>query len=172
MKRLCLVIFAWVVMSSMCFASMNAEYLTSMSMGGVQIGNSEEYVRSIYGEPERIEYSKDHNGTNKYGSTVYTYIYGDSFRILFCGNNRLPMRVGEIVSTANNGIRTEAGLSVGDTESTITELYGTENMKTRHDKGGVIKYYYTIGMGFHRNFTVYVRHGEIIKMKLASTWNV
>ena len=47
-------VFAWVMMSSTCFANMDAEYLTSMSLGGVQIGSSEEYVRSIYGAPERI----------------------------------------------------------------------------------------------------------------------
>ena len=141
-------VFAWVMMSSTCFANMDAEYLTSMSLGGLQIGSSEEYVRSIYGAPERIEYSKNLNGTNRQGSTVYTYIYGGTFKVLFCGNNRIPMQVGEVISIANNGIKTEAGLSVGDSESTITQLYGTENMKTYHQKDGVIQYVYTIGKGF------------------------
>ena len=172
MKKFFGIIFAWVLMSSICFANINAEYLTSMAIGGVQIGSNEEYVRSIYGKPDRIEYNKYADGTNKQGSTIYTYIYGGTFNILFCGNNRIPMQVGEIISTANNGITTEAGLSVGDTESKITELYGTENLKTYHKKDGVIQYVYTIGKGFGRAFTVYVKHGEVIKIELNSSYNV
>lgn len=172
MKRVFLIIFSLVVMSSMCFASIDAKYLMSMSIGGVQLDSSEEYVRSIYGEPERIEYDKHLNGNNSQGSTVYTYVYGDTFRILFCGNNHIPMSVGEITSNANNGIKTEAGLSVGDAESTITKVYGTENLKTYHGENGVIKYVYTIGRGFGRGFTVYVKHGKIIEIELSSSWNV
>ena len=172
MKRLFVFVFALVMLSSTCFASMNAEYLTSMSIGGIQIGSSEEYVKSIYGEPKRIEYDRSLNGTNNQGSTAYTYIYGDTFKILFCGNNTIPMQAGEIISTANNGIKTEAGLSVGDNESRIIALYGTENMNTYHDKDGVIKYVYTIGKGFGTAFTVFVRHGKIIKIELSSSWNI
>ena len=172
MKRLFLFVFALVVMTSTCFAGMNAEYLRSMSIGGVQIGNSEEYVISIYGNPDSIIYDKDLDGTNQLGSTAYTYVYGDTFKILFCGNNTIPMNVGEVISTAKNGIKTEAGLTVGDTESTITKLYGTENMETYHDKNGVIKYVYTIGKGFGMGFTAYVRHGKVIKIELSSAWNV
>ena len=172
MKRLFLLIFSLVTMSSTCFANMTAEYLGSMSIGGVQMGNSEEYVRSIYGKPDRIEYEKNLDGTNSQGSTAYTYIYGGTFKILFCGNNAVPMSVGEISSSANNGIRTEAGLSVGDTESTITNLYGAENLKTYHEKDGVIKYVYTIGRGFGMDFTVYARHGKVIRIELNSAWNV
>ncbi len=172
MKRIFLFFFALLMMSTTCFAGMTAEYLISMSIGGVQLGCSEEYVRSIYGAPDRIEYDKNLNGTNRQGSTVYTYVYGGTFKILFCGNNTIPMQAGEIIITANNGIRTEAGLSVGDSESKIAELYGTENMRTYHDKDGVIKYVYTIGKGFGMGFTAYVRHGEIIKIELSSSWNV
>jgi hypothetical protein len=82
------------------------------------------------------------------------------------------MQVGEIISTANNGIKTEAGLSVGDNESRIKALYGTENLNIYHDKDGVIKYVYTIGKGFGMGFTVFARHGKIIKMELSSSWNV
>ena len=172
MKWLFLLISAWMMMISTCFAGMTADYLTSMSIGGVSIGSSEEYVRSVYGEPDRIEYNKNLNGTNSYGSTVYTYVYGDTFKILFCGNNRIPMYAGEIVSTADNGIKTEAGLTVGNTESTITELYGSENMRTYHEKNGIIKYIYTIGRGFGRAFTAYVRHGKVIKIELSCSYNV
>ena len=62
--------------------------------------------------------------------------------------------------------------SVGDTESTIIELYGTENLKTYHQQDDVIKYVYTIGKGFGRSFSVYVRHGEVLKMELVSSWNI
>ena len=160
------------MMASTCFASMNAEYLTSMAIGGVQIGSSEEYVKSIYGEPERIEYDQNLNGTNNQGSTVYTYVYGGTFKILFCGNNAIPMQVGEISSTANNGIKTEAGLTVGDNESRIKALYGADNLNIYHEQDGVIKYVYTIGKGFGMGFTAFVRHGKIIKLELASSWNV
>ncbi len=172
MKRLVLFILALALMSSTCFASMTAEYLTSMSIGGITLDSSEEYVRSIYGDPDRIEYDRNLNGTNRQGSTVYTYIYGNSFKILFCGNNHIPMSAGEIISTANNGIKTEAGLSVGDNESRIAELYGTDNRYIYHEKDGVIRYSYTIGKGFGRAFTAYVRHGKIIKIELSSSWNV
>ena len=172
MKRFFVLVFALMILSSTCFAGMNAEYLTSMTIGGVQIGSSEEYVKSIYGEPARIDYDRNLNGTNNQGSTAYTYIYGGSFKILFCGNNTIPMQVGEIISTANNGIKTEAGLSVGDNESRIKALYGTENLNIYHDKDGVIKYVYTIGKGFGMGFTVFARHGKIIKMELSSSWNV
>ncbi len=167
-----LFVISLIMMSSSCFANIDASYLESMSIGDIQIGSSEEYVRSIYGEPERIVYEKNLNGTNAQGSTAYTYIYGETFKILFCGNNRIPMNVGEIISTANNGIRTEAGLSVGDNESTIIALYGTENLKTYHRQNGVIEYVYTIGKGFGRAFTAYVRHGKVINIELSSSWNV
>lgn len=172
MKYFFVFIFTLVTLSSTCFASMDAEYLVSMSIGGVQIGNSEEYVKSIYGEPGRIEYNHRLNGTNNQGSTAYTYVYGDTFKILFCGNNTIPMQASEIISTSNNGITTEAGLSVGDNESKIIALYGTKNLNKHHDKDGVLKYIYTIGKGFDRAFTIFVRHGKIIKIELSSSWNV
>lgn len=82
------------------------------------------------------------------------------------------MSVGEIISTANNGIKTEAGLSVGDNESRIAELYGTENRYISHGKDGVIRYYYTLGKGFGMSFNAYVRHGKVIMIELSSSWNV
>ena len=95
-----------------------------MAIGGITFGASEDYVKSIYGEPSDISY--DSNGV--WGKTK-TYQYGSSFFIKFgqTGN------VIELKSTANNGLKTPQGFTVGIPLSEVASYYENKGSTGKKD---------------------------------------
>lgn len=115
MKRLILSVFSLLIVSiSTVFAAIpDSEF----AIGGITIGSSADYVQSIYGEPTHIS----DKVPNAEGGYSYSYAYGSSFYIFFDANTNV---VTGIFSTANNGLITPAGLTVGMDADAIEQAYG------------------------------------------------
>lgn len=117
-------------------------YSPRMSMeqariGGIGIGDSIDYVKSIYGEPTSV--SK--KGKNYLYDGLYSYniTYGDSFTLSVVENSDGTEEVIDIDSTANNGLAMPCGIKVG---SQIGEVYKNFGMPWRADSGKNINRHY------------------------------
>ena len=99
------------LMGTTAFASIpDSEF----SLGCITVGSSADYVKSLYGEPDKdsgIRIGPD----GKY----YEYIYGSSLRIEFDANYNT---ITGVYVTANNGFSTPAGITVGMNAHVITKL--------------------------------------------------
>lgn len=115
---MCLMTFV----GSTCLAQISR---SDVAVGGLTPSCSMDYVRGIYGEPDR--------STNNLPSKMplYTYYYGDSLEIVSLGGNRATI----IKTTANNGLETPAGIHVGMDASIIEQTYGAYTSK--HSRDGV-----------------------------------
>lgn len=82
-------------------------------VGGVGLDSTPEYVESIYGAPDNVEY-----GRGPFGDITHWY-YGDSFSIGFVDGVATYIDV-----TDNNGIKTVDGIQVGDTRAKVEQTYG------------------------------------------------
>lgn len=89
--------------------------MSEVSLGGISIGSSMDYVRSVYGEPTKIKTDK-----TPYQSWSY-YRYGNSVELAVLDNDNT---VHEIQVTANNGFATPAGVTVGMDRNTLYSVYG------------------------------------------------
>jgi hypothetical protein len=92
---------------SVCFAEIPS---SEVALGGIKLGASPEYVKSIYGEP--TSYDKG-NGD----SIIYNY--NNTFKIMFSGGKYMYW----METTANNGIKTPSGIAVGMNAS-VLDRYG------------------------------------------------
>ena len=109
-RRITMFIFLiFLASSNICFAGVD---LRTLSIGGVSTSSKEEYVKNIYGEPDRIV-------SDDYGHVGY--YYGDFFIKFY---EPAMGRAFEITTAGDNGLVTERGLSVGSDESLIIQLYG------------------------------------------------
>lgn len=77
-----------------------------------------EYVRSIYGEPDKLSKGTDHSG-----HYYEHWTYGDSFDIWFWGNEG-ALVVQIVRTTAANGLAIPAGIKVGSRASEVEAKYG------------------------------------------------
>ena len=106
---------------------------SELSIGGIGIGSSGNYVRSVYGNPDNI----------KLYDWGESWTYG-SFELVLEKNAVLSLR-----STGNNGLATPAGLAVGMKYSDAYNLYGKADSQgnaqteiVRHPKGCDYHYIY------------------------------
>ena len=100
-----------------CFAAIVGNVPDSeASLGGVTLGNSMSYVRSIYGAPTGQNRTKGHEKQD-----VMEYRYGKGF---FIRESLYSYTIDEIITNANNGISTPMGVTVGVPKSTVDRLYG------------------------------------------------
>ena len=141
-------------------ASIPAE---EMALGGISIGAAADYVKSVYGQPDKISYSDG----------VLYYYYGDNFALRFMrGNlyrNRTPSAITVTVSGAN-GLSTPSGLSVGLSVDALAELYGeSDNYEAPAEANGWcdVYIYYSDGAAAAQNMAFYIREGMIVKMECA-----
>ena len=88
-------------------------------LGGISLGASREYVKSVYGEPPRCEDIKNNN--SGYG---VTYNYNGTFKIHFWGSWGYNIDAYKVETTANNGIGTPSGIRVGMSASVLSNIYG------------------------------------------------
>lgn len=84
------------------------------ALGGIRPGNNMIAVKRIYGMPNHRETSY-----NTDGDILKVWIYGDSFYIYFYRDTVVLLK-----TTANNGIKTPAGFTVGTRKETIYNAYG------------------------------------------------
>ena len=139
-KNIVFAMFAMLMMMTTCMAAGPSDGEipeADMALGGITLGASESYVRSIYGEPADVSY--DSNGGDgrfkicQYGSSLFVKIAQGS--------------VIEVKSTANNGLKTPQGFTVGMPLSKVEKYYGnkgyasTENgKKTRRYQANWYKF--------------------------------
>lgn len=122
---------------------------SEFSLGGITVGSSADYVKSLYGEPD-----KDSGVRPGPDGNYYEYTYGSSLRIEFNANSNT---VTGIFVMANNGFSTPAGITVGMDADVITQLYGTPFKNDR----GIISYHED---GKWIVFTT--RNGKITEIKI------
>ena len=100
-----------------------------IAIGGISpFTATPEYVRSIYGEPDKLSKGRDPSG-NYYEK----WLYGDSFEIWFSGENKLGVDVVKITSA--NGLATPAGIKVGSRVSEVQDKYGNPYFPYRGPSG-------------------------------------
>ena len=103
-----------------------------IALGGITIGSTKAAVRHIYGEPTSVE----KNG--------WLYRYGSSFRIKFIPGSELGMAddgAYTIVTTANNGIATPDGVTVGMAPKVLDDVYGPAD-RVNDNRDGSTDYEY------------------------------
>ena len=137
---------ACILMGTTAFASIPD---SELSLGGITVGSSADYVKSLYGEPD-----KDSGVRPGPEGNYYEYLYGSSLRIHFDANNNT---IVSIFVTANNGFSTPAGITVGMDADVLTQLYGEPFKNDR----GVISYHED------GKWLVFVtRNGKIVEIKV------
>ena len=102
---------------------------SEVALGGIPLGASPEYLKSVYGEPTRYETVN--------GGVVYNY--NNTFRVLFASGKYMYW----LETTANNGIGTPSGVRVGMPES-VLEKYG-ETYFTQQEGNATTKAYWARG---------------------------
>lgn len=105
------------LLASTCLAVMTGPVPDSeASLGGITLGSLMSYVRSIYGAPTDRVPTKDYIRQD-----AFSNIYGNSFYVIEYPKNS---SVEELYVTANNGLATPMGITVGIPKSTVDKLYG------------------------------------------------
>ena len=90
-----------------------------IAIGGISpFTATPEYVRSIYGEPDKLSKGNDHDG---YYYEHWTY--GNSFELWFW-EYKGKLSVQLVKTTAANGLATPKGIKVGSRETEVLEKYG------------------------------------------------
>ncbi len=140
-KRTLFMVITLMVLSSYCLAAMPRTIPPEeIAIGGIHVSDSEDFVRSVYGEPDNITYSADPVFGNK-----KTFDYGGSFFITFhyYHDRRNDVDVSHVIyakSTANNGLKTPPGFAVGSPFINVIKYYGNDwsNVKKENGKRAII----------------------------------
>lgn len=97
------------------------------ALGGIAIGSEVDYVRSIYGEPDKILDGLD-------GRSIEWY-YGDTFQIRF-----VEGRAVFVCSSGNNGLNTPDNVGVGMKSRLVKKVFGRPHEKLKFDRRQVYVY--------------------------------
>lgn len=125
-----------------------------VAIGGIQpLTSTRDYVRSIYGEPDKIT-KRPETGKFSDSEITETWNYGDSFSISFSNDWVFCLSVDGL-----NGLATPDGIKVGDSESKLISTYG------RKWKLG---YWYKSDNDC--NLTIGVKNGKITR--IFAGWNL
>lgn len=125
-KYVTLVVLLAFVLATICCSAAPGRYeeipRADIAIGGITIGATENYVKSIYGEPNDISFQK----SGYMGYRTKTYRYGNSFFIMFWQGNTggTTWIVADVKSTGNNGLKTPGGFAVGMKLSDVYNRYG------------------------------------------------
>lgn len=118
---LSLFVLSLLLVSVTAHANRNSISRADIAIGGISLGATENYVRSIYGEPDEISY--DNNSRRAGPINRKTFRYGTSFFVVFDTDNN-SNAVWEVKSTGNNGLKTPVGFTVGMNLSDVRKYYG------------------------------------------------
>ena len=135
-----LILVALSMMITPCFAGHMGPMRGSLdrsqiALGGIAIGTTQSAVRNIYGSPTSIV---------RTSPACPVYKYGSSFRICFIPGSELGMsEMGAYIisTTANNGIATPDGITVGMTPKTLNDVYGAAD-RIENNRDGSKEYQY------------------------------
>lgn len=107
-------------MSSFAYSPISYIGNGHIAIGGISLTSSEAYVQSVYGAPDDVSYEYDPVTVD----TIHTANYGNSFFITY---NRKG-GVLQVRTTANNGLKTPAGFSVGQDISMVTDYFSPSEL--------------------------------------------
>ena len=148
MKRILMICFAVLMLcQATTFANLPPIPTTEMSIGGIEIGCTFGYVKSIYGEPSEKYYEDDKRSPSRKNNLRLIYYYspnhlhdGRSRDIIYKYSPTLIVH-GEVgrnekdstpdddvrvwgVSLGDNSLSTPSGLTAGIPYSTVVEAFG------------------------------------------------
>lgn len=151
---LCFVcLMAVITASSGYCASFPKIAFNRVAIGGIQPFATKNYVRSIYGEPNKIIDRRDPK-LHRDGDPDEDWVYGDTLIISFAQDT-----VFCIISSGPNGLKTPDGIAVGDSEAKLISAYG------RKWKLG-----YWFKSDYDTNFTFHVKNGKV--SRIFAGWNL
>ena len=135
-----------------CLAIKNIE-ADRAALGGITVGSSANYIKSICGEPKEIktDYDKSKN------LTFVTWYYGDTFQIRFVNET-----VASLTSSGNNGLTTPDGVGVGMKKSVMRSTYGKPAQVDKYNSRAI--YSYNVDNRFNMLFLV--RNGIISEIRI------
>ena len=139
---------------SICLA-MKAVSSDRVALGGITTGSSTEYTRSIYGEPNKINISKDNQNSE-------TWYYGDTFQIDFINGI-----AAAVVSSGANGLATPDGITVGMKKSKMSSKYGKAQNSDKYGKRAI--YSYSVDNGAKMIFII--KNGIISEIRIDRVGN-
>lgn len=115
-KILVVLAFVTMVLTSTCWASVPE---SELYIGGIGNSMTSGEVRDIYGDPYQLITSGNKHALWK--GDIKSYAYGEekTFKITFADD-----KVIHVMTTANNGLRTPAGIGVKSEELDVLEAYG------------------------------------------------
>lgn len=96
--------------SAVCSATVPEDELF---VGGISCGTSVDYLRSVYGEPDKIEVE------HHLGNRIEEYEYGSTLEFKILDDSVIRIDV-----SGRNGFATKAGVAVGMDASILKEKYG------------------------------------------------
>ena len=96
-----------------CFAKIAPERI---ALGGIGVGMSMNYVKGVYGEPDRVK--TDYSAY--WEEELTTHYYGETLEIVYNESDR----VQRVCTKGNNGVVTPDGVRVGMSVGVLKRIYG------------------------------------------------
>lgn len=112
-----------------------------VAIGGVGLTSRESYVQSVYGMPDETTYKQD-----EIFGKQHVVRYGNSFFITYGSKGN----VISVKTTANNGLKTPAGITVGQPISEVTKYFPAEALR-KGDNAYYVNGSWTQNMSFKYN---------------------
>ena len=117
-KMIMLAAAIFLLIAQVCFAAPTKSVpKEDLTIGGISFGSSEEYVISVYGEPDSVSY---YHGKFYEPQHLKTLHYGTTFTIDIDEDDH---NVYKIKSTGDNGLKTPLGFTVGSDISAVKDHY-------------------------------------------------
>ena len=126
-RFLFLLFFALIFSVSICSAAKNINS-DRAAIGGIAIGSSTDYTKSIYGDPNKIKKTED-------GQNIETWYYGETFQIEFIDGLAVS-----IISSGANGLSTPDEISVGMKKDNMKSKYGKPNHSDKYKDRAIYTY--------------------------------
>ena len=146
MNKFMILIICMILNISICSAkTFGSEHA---AIGGIATGANVDYIKSVYGEPNKIK----SNGNNS-----STWYYGDTFMITIINDVAVS-----IITSGNNGLLTPDGIGVGMKKSSITSKYGKAQSIEKYGNRAI--YIYEVDGGSQMYFII--KNGMITEIRL------
>ena len=150
LKILLILICTLILNISFCSAAkiFNAD---QAAIGGISVGVGTEYIKEIYGDPNKIRIDNELNADSQ------TWYYGDTFQIDFVNGIATC-----IVTSGNNGLTTPAGVTVGMRKKEMTSKYGSPSTSDKYGNRAIYTYQAANGI----KMLIVTRDGIITEIRI------
>ena len=150
LKILLILICTLILNISFCSAAkiFNAD---QAAIGGISVGVGTEYIKEIYGDPNKIRIDNELNENSQ------TWYYGDTFQIDFVNGIATC-----IVTSGNNGLTTPAGVTVGMRKKEMTSKYGISSTSDKYGNRAIYTYQAANGI----KMLIVTRDGIITEIRI------